>query len=538
MVALLVLSHALAQDPGPTAGLAGGMLLTPDDNPLQGGLHGTVRLGATIASPFDLEVEVSRLEGTTRDFGIGYWSAAARLNALFHVTPDKRADVFFLFGGGMQYVDVRRDSAADAPGADDRALYVNPSRDTVLTAGPGLTLHVVGPLHLRADARWYGTFGPDATVATPDTFSDLEWTLGFDFRAEDPPDKDKDGIPNRYDRCKFDPEDKDGFEDDDGCPDGDNDGDGVMDGMDRCEDEPEDKDGYKDRDGCPDPDNDADGLRDTIDDCPDEAEDRDDFEDRDGCPEPDNDQDGLLDARDKCPDEAEDKDGYADKDGCPDPDNDGDGFADVDDTCHDEPETVNGFQDADGCPDDIPKEVKRFTGVIAGITFETNRDVIRPTSEFTLQDALSVLEGYPDVRLEVSGHTDDVGDDAFNLDLSQRRADAVVRWFTDHGIATSRLRGVGFGETRPLADNGTDAGRAENRRVEFRLLQEETAPVLEDEDGSIEIPSTPMDLEEEPTRSPDRPDRDVEPGEDDVRTPAPAPANDDDWNKPSDDGPF
>jgi outer membrane protein OmpA-like peptidoglycan-associated protein len=96
--------------------------------------------------------------------------------------------------------------------------------------------------------------------------------------------------------------------------------------------------------------------------------------------------------------------------------------------------------------------------------------VIRSSSERTLSESLAVLEQYPDLRMEVQGHTDSVGDDNGNLDLSQRRADAVVRWFVDHGVDPARLRAIGYGETLPVADNDSDAGRAENRRVEFRLL--------------------------------------------------------------------
>ncbi len=528
----LLTTLALAEDAGPTGGIAGTLLLTPADNPLQGGAAATVRLGAKLARPFDLELEASRLEGRTRDLGILYFSYAPRLNALFHLTPDQRADVFFGFGGGVQFVEVQRESRADQPDVNDRALYRNPSRDVVLNAGPGLIVQVAGPLHVRADARWYGTFGEDATATTPDTWSDGEVTFGLDFRYEPPADKDGDGIPNTIDRCRLDPEDKDGFEDEDGCPDGDNDGDGVMDGMDRCPEQREDKDGFQDRDGCPDPDNDQDGVRDRKDACVDDPEDLDGYADDDGCPDPDNDKDGILDAKDRCPDRAEDKDGYADKDGCPDRDNDGDGYEDRDDACPMDEETVNGFEDDDGCPDEVPKAITRFTGIIRGITFETGKDVIRPMSEPTLQEALTVLLAYPDVRLEVQGHTDDVGDDARNLDLSQRRAEAVVRWFTSHGVESGRLTAMGYGETRPVDDNGTDAGRAENRRVEFKLLQDEAPPAPAEEMPAFEPrpedpappPPSPVEdaVEEEDTTSPPPPAREEAPPDEDF-VPEPLP---------------
>jgi hypothetical protein len=133
--------------------------------------------------------------------------------------------------------------------------------------------------------------------------------------------------------------------------------DGILDRDDKCPAEAEDKDGFDDKDGCPDPDNDGDGVPDTADRCPLRAEDKDGFEDDDGCPDDDDDQDGIADALDRCPKEPEDKDGFEDNDGCPDPDNDGDGIKDQDDLCPLSPETKNGFEDGDGCPDVPP--VKR-----------------------------------------------------------------------------------------------------------------------------------------------------------------------------------
>lgn len=444
-----LLSLCLAQDAGPTGGIAGGLLVTQEGNPL-GRAPGVVgRIGVSILPVFDIEAEVGRMEGKTSDLGIVYWLIDPRLNLLFHFTPKSRADIFLGIGAGLQYVNVQRESEGDAPDFNDRALYVNPSTDFVMNAGPGLTLHLAGPIHLRTDLRWYGTFGPDSTAARPDTNQNLEWTIGLDLRKEEPPDKDGDGIKNRLDDCPEDPEDFDDFEDDDGCPDPDNDGDGIKDVRDACPEDPEDRDG---------------------------------FEDSDGCPENDNDKDGIKDKKDRCPDNPEDKDGWMDDDGCPERDNDSDGLPDKRDDCPDEPENFNQFEDKDGCPDEIPVVVKEFTGVIRGITFETNKAVIRPSSQSTLLDALDVLEEYEDIRLEVQGHTDDVGNDQFNLELSQARSEAVVTWFVDHGIERWRFRAVGYGETVPMADNATDAGRAENRRVEFTLIADDREPAPESEE--------------------------------------------------------
>jgi OmpA-OmpF porin, OOP family len=179
--------------------------------------------------------------------------------------------------------------------------------------------------------------------------------LGFMYVME-ARDRDGDGIKDNDDQCPTEAEDKDGYEDSDGCPDKDNDGDTILDADDHCPLQAEDSDGFQDTDGCPDPDNDGDGVEDTRDQCPDKKETMNGFKDDDGCPdEPDKDGDGVPDAKDQCPDQAEDTDGFQDTDGCPDPDNDGDGINDEDDECVDEPETKNDYQDEDGCPDEPGK---------------------------------------------------------------------------------------------------------------------------------------------------------------------------------------
>jgi OOP family OmpA-OmpF porin len=218
------------------------------------------------------------------------------------------------------------------------------------------------------------------------------------------------------------------------------------------------------------PDNDGDGIPDALDKCPNEPEDKDGFQDEDGCPDPDNDHDGIPDALDKCPNEPEDFDGFQDQDGCPDPDNDGDGIPDKLDKCPNEPETFNHYKDEDGCPDEVPAEVKKFTGVIEGINFKTGSAEILPGSFAILDRALKVLQDFPDVNLEISGHTDSKGKAAYNLTLSQHRADSVKLYFVSRGIASTRLLSIGYGKDRPIADNSTSSGRATNRRTEFKLI--------------------------------------------------------------------
>jgi OmpA-OmpF porin, OOP family len=292
-------------------------------------------------------------------------------------------------------------------------------------------------------------------------------------------DRDGDGIKDDVDKCPDDPEDFDGFEDEDGCPDPDNDRDGIPDVDDKCPDIPEDRDGIDDEDGCPEGeknDRDGDGIPDNVDKCPDEPEDFDNFEDEDGCPDPDNDGDGILDNDDLCPNDPEDKDGFEDQDGCPDPDNDKDRISDKDDKCPNEPETYNGLEDRDGCPD-RGRVVVTDTSIeiLDVIYFEYDKAVIKAVSYPILDAVAATMQGNPSIQLiEIQGHTDERGDDAYNLDLSDRRAKAVMKYLVDKGVEEKRLSAQGYGETQPLDRRRNEAAWAKNRRVAFLIIKRAT----------------------------------------------------------------
>lgn len=256
--------------------------------------------------------------------------------------------------------------------------------------------------------------------------------------------------------------------------DADRDRDGIADSLDRCPDVPEDRDGHEDRDGCPDLDNDADGVIDTRDRCVSVPEDRDGFEDADGCPEADNDRDGILDARDRCPNEAEDADDFQDADGCPDPDNDADGILDAKDACPNEAETKNGYADEDGCPD---SEMVRVVGdkivLDERVHFETNSRRLRPASHALLERVAELIRSQPTyVHIEVQGHADERGPDWFNERLSAARARSVLEFLVARGIARSRLSSRGFGASRPLVEKQDERAWYMNRRVEFAITRE------------------------------------------------------------------
>lgn len=258
---------------------------------------------------------------------------------------------------------------------------------------------------------------------------------------------------------------------------GDDDGDGIVNGLDLCPNEPEDKDGFEDGDGCPDPDNDRDGVSDAEDRCPTDPEDRDAFEDEDGCPELDNDGDGVLDANDKCPNEPEDKDGFLDEDGCPELDNDGDGIPDDDDKCPNEPEMFNGIHDEDGCPDS-GGQVTITDGTLAlpeSIRFDTGSDRIAAASRPLLDGVADKIKAHPQIRrVRIEGHADDHRSAERNRQLSQRRAESVRDYLIKRGVDADRLQAVGYGNTRPLekATPAPRAGRTPNRRVEFIIVDQ------------------------------------------------------------------
>ena len=282
-----------------------------------------------------------------------------------------------------------------------------------------------------------------------------------------PQDTDDDGIEDKVDRCPDEPEDVDGFEDTDGCPDLDNDKDTIKDAADKCPDLAEDFDGYQDDDGCPDLDNDGDGISDLQDKCPNEPEDFDGVQDSDGCPDvvQDSDNDGVSDDMDKCPLKPEDIDGFQDEDGCPDIDNDLDGIIDADDKCPNEPETFNGRADEDGCPDGAEEK-----SILRGVNFESGSSALTPDSYAILDQVVKSLKAYPEMRVEIAGYTDDVGAEDLNLKLSQKRADTVARYLVNAGISADRIVAKGFGEADPVASNKNAAGRAENRRIELHRL--------------------------------------------------------------------
>lgn len=221
-------------------------------------------------------------------------------------------------------------------------------------------------------------------------------------------------------------------------------------------------------------DRDNDGIPDDIDACPNEPEDHQGGDPNDGCPmPPDRDNDGIPDNLDKCPDRPEDKDGIDDGDGCPEDDADNDGIADATDACPKEPGQPSSDPKRNGCPSFIKLEGGKVR-VLQQVHFATGKTTILPSSFPMLQEIANLLKVNPGIkRMSIEGHTDNRGAADMNKRLSQGRADSVMKWLVEHGIAADRLEAHGYGLEQPIEDNATEEGRSKNRRVEFKILEEE-----------------------------------------------------------------
>jgi len=369
------------------------------------------------------------------------------------------------FGGGLSYrVLDPLDLVAETYGT-----YLTSSGSS---ADVRLSNEAVGGIKVFVERNSYLMLGGGAGYTKGFEAADIRAFIGFIWEPSIG-DRDGDGIKDDVDKCPDEPEDFDGFQDVDGCPDPDNDNDGIPDVDDRCPDIP----GPRETHGCPSQDGngdrDGDGILDKNDKCPDEPEDKDGFQDADGCPDPDNDKDGIPDKQDQCPNDPEDKDGFQDADGCPDPDNDKDGIPDVIDKCPNEPETFNGFQDEDGCPDKGSVIIQENNIIILDkIKFETGSAKILPESDPILDAVTSAIVHHPEfLLLEVAGHADERGDDALNLRLTQARVNSVMAALIHRGVPADHLRSKGYGEYCPEDPAHTPAAYDANRRVEFKIVK-------------------------------------------------------------------
>ncbi|NQY06331.1 MAG: OmpA family protein, partial [Flavobacteriaceae bacterium] len=240
-----------------------------------------------------------------------------------------------------------------------------------------------------------------------------------------------------------------GLEQFQGCPD--TDGDGIQDKEDSCPETP----GLPEFNGCAD--TDGDGVADPNDACVNTPG----LKELNGCPDADG--DGITDAEDGCPNEA----GPAANNGCPYQDKDNDGVLDKDDQCVDIPGTVANF----GCPELSDKDKEDLKSYAKSILFNSGKSSFKNETIPVLEAMNAIFKKYPRSKFTIEGHTDSSGSAKNNQLLSERRANAVRDWLISNGIAADRLTASGFGEDKPIDTNKTRAGRANNRRVEVKLIK-------------------------------------------------------------------
>jgi outer membrane protein OmpA-like peptidoglycan-associated protein len=359
------------------------------------------------------------------------------------------------YGGPFVHAGYVR-SRLDAEGAET----VDQNNSTL--AG-GLRYWLDDRFGLRLEAR-------DIVWVKQEVNSPLTHTLGFNLGVvmaigATPRDTDGDGVSDRKDKC---PDTPSGARvDPTGCP-IDSDGDRVFDGLDQCEGTPQGA--TVDARGCP-SDSDGDRVFDGIDQCADTPQGA--TVDARGCPS-DADADSVLDGLDQCPDTPQGA--VVDERGCP-KDGDGDGVADGLDKC---PDTASGLKvDAEGCPIEIiERETEMLdTGMIRlqDVNFETGKADLPPEALPQLDVVGQLLTKWPELKIEIGGHTDSRGSDRANRTLSAARVDSVLSYLTRRfpNLAPDQFTTKGYGETQPLVPNTSDLNMAKNRRVEFKVLNKD-----------------------------------------------------------------
>ncbi len=407
------------------------------------------------------------------------WEHGAVIPLMLHVNlgariiPARGFDQILLFAAAAEYRPVPWISLYTEASVEPRLGSVTNHfdvSDDPVRVSPGFTIHMPEGLFVTAGTDWEplttGSVFYEAQNGYVNANLQPTWMVhasigwcGFLFKVAPGKkikksfDLDHDGIPDSVDKCPQAPEDFDGFEDQDGCPDYDNDKDGIVDSLDECPNDPEDYDGFEDQDGCPDPDNDKDGICD-----PWVAD-----QHREKLYEK------ICTGSDKCPNLPEDIDNFEDEDGCPDYDNDLDGVPDSIDRCPNEPGPADNF----GCPKEAQetskaKEIRQGRLILKGVEFKSNSVDLTSDSYAKIDEVFESLKAYSEVKIQLCGFTDNTGNAEANRKLSLRRAQTVRAYLILRGIDPSRITAIGRGGEDPITDNSTSEGRAFNRRIEMR----------------------------------------------------------------------
>ena len=431
-LSLFILGTAFAQnaDNKWAIGLGPGIFQNLEKNDL--GFLGEFYISRYLSPTFDLRLKT---DGGLYSEGIDFVNPALDLRLkLFNgkiLSENSAVQPYIYAGAGYLFDNLEQNG-----GTDNAGLNFNAGIGSKFPISPNTSLYLeAGYIHGIEGYRHVN----EQLSSVQDNFLKLSGIIEFSLGAAK--DSDGDGVPDRRDKC---PDTPPGVQvDEHGCP-LDRDGDGIPDYLDKCPDEP----GLPQFDGCPD--SDGDGVPDHLDKCPDTPPGV--QVDQHGCPI-DSDGDGVPDYLDKCPNTP--RGCPVDEHGCPE-DSDGDGVPDCIDKCPDVP----GPASNDGCPEEETLESP-------AIYFDFDKAVLRPEAITELDKLVQTLSNVREYNIVVGGHTCDIGTGAYNMKLSERRAQAVVKYLLSKGISNTYVGSNYYGEEKPAVPNTSIENRRKNRRVEF-----------------------------------------------------------------------
>ena len=374
---------------------------------ISSGLSVGIQYGLGSASPQDnVDLDYSYLDGVLR----------------FNLSEENVVPYLFAGYGLSRFADGDDKEGAFPSGESGRTTF----------GGIGVNIPLGDRLNVNLSTSYRGT------AETPDSYNHLQHIIGlsYNFGAGD---ADGDGVPDKKDECPDIP----GLKEFNGCPD--TDGDGIPDTKDRCPEEA----GSEELQGCPDAD--GDGVSDIDDACPNKAG----KAEMNGCP--DSDGDGVADNVDRCPETV----GDPDNQGCPWADRDGDGIPDKDDACPD----VAGITENNGCAAEPTDLINFINSSENRILFKASSSKLDSGDKKILDKVIGLLSQYESASITVEGHASSDGSETYNQKLSEKRAESVKEYLLEKGVADERLSTVGFGESKPVGNNKTARGRADNRRA-------------------------------------------------------------------------
>ncbi|MDP3277375.1 MAG: OmpA family protein [Deltaproteobacteria bacterium] len=460
---------------------AGTMLATYQRDTLRYHLavQGSGRLGFTLIGPLALQASFSSWYFPA-DTALGLRADGQQMSVTGGLRLEPRVGQvgrFFVDGNiGLGVTEVRNRLAIDA------GLGFEFAFGRALGLGPAVRYgHLVAAGQDVARDAMYWTAGLSLSLRVPEPLPSVVIVPLVDT--------DGDGVLDTADQCVTEPIGAIADRQRMGCPAHDRDQDGVIDSMDMCPELAQGLHPSPVRMGCPAEDSDGDGMFDYQDVCPTVAAGAHPDPHRAGCPDGDTDSDSILNQSDLCPCEPQGPHPDPQRAGCPVADRDHDTVADAVDACPDVAGAPHVEPRRNGCPGLLLIRDGQIV-ILQPVFFATNRHTILRPSFRVLSAVVAALNAQPEIRrIGVEGHTDDVGSAEDNLLLSQRRAQAVSVWLTQHGVDANRIEAHGYGNTRPLIPNGAVAARASNRRVEFHILAPQTNNSV-DANGSASAPPT------------------------------------------------